>query len=134
MTRHAFTPEQRDRGRASYNAQQKEAADQMAERVVELTQKGKTTLGIAVRLGISERTVTRLRQRAGASLSGPVVPYPAEVWERAEEMLDDGASRAEVARTLGMNYSTVRYHFPDRGWTPEQRRAHAQQMRTMNRL
>lgn len=127
-----FTPEQRDRGRALVNAAAAAAADQRAERVAQLTRAGSSTLAIAVRLGVSERTVTRLRRRAGVSECGAAVPHPPEVWELVERLLADGASRAEAARTAGISYSVVRARFPDAAWTREQVWDYARQVKLLN--
>lgn len=43
-----------------------------------------------------------------------------EKLERARLMLEDGASRREVTRTLGLHSSTLANHFPDSGWTSRQ--------------
>lgn len=39
----------------------------------------------------------------------------------AEQLLDDGASFREVARTLDRNPSVICRHFPGRGWTAQQK-------------
>lgn len=37
--------------------------------------------------------------------------------ERARRLLADGASRREVARTLGVHHKTIGRWFPDSGWS-----------------
>ncbi len=39
---------------------------------------------------------------------------------RADELLADGVSFADVARTLGRSKSAICRRFPGRGWTAEQ--------------
>jgi transposase-like protein len=39
---------------------------------------------------------------------------------RMEQLLDDGASYAEVARTIGCSARAVARYFPNRGWTEDQ--------------
>lgn len=39
---------------------------------------------------------------------------------RAAELLDDGVSYREVARTIGRSASVICRRFPGRGWTVEQ--------------
>lgn len=46
-------------------------------------------------------------------------------------MLDDGCSYNEVGRTLGRSYTTIRRHFPGRGWSTERMIEHASAFRTM---
>ena len=75
---------------------------------------------IAEELGVSERTVTRRRARLGISDGGARVALTPEQKALAKEMLEDGASYAEVGRTVGRHASTVKKHFPGYGWTVQQ--------------
>lgn len=84
-----------------------------------MDREGMSASVIAARLGVSERTVGRWRALAGRSR--PVEPSPVSVRERAREMLEDGASRADVAETLGVNSKTVWSWFPQYAWTAAQR-------------
>ena len=90
------------------------------DRIVELTEQGLSTRQIADVLHITCRSVTRGRRRRGVSLADPATPLTAEQIDHARQMLIDGASYAEVARTIGCNKETVRRRFPGRGWTREQ--------------
>ncbi len=81
---------------------------------------------IAIRLHCSKRAVERSRNRlraAGRLESLQVVAKlpPLEGRLRAaEDMLDDGASFAEVARTVHISTKTLNKRFPGRQWTREQ--------------
>lgn len=92
---------------------------EIADRVVELTRQGHTARQISERLHISQRTVNRLRMKRG--IGRPSLPtMTSEMVARAATMLDDGASYAEVARTLGVDLSSIKRRFPGRGWTRQQ--------------
>jgi DNA-binding CsgD family transcriptional regulator len=85
------------------------------ERIVALTKQGRTATEIADALGVTRRTVVRARRRAG--IAQPVKPpLSDEERARARELLDDGASCTEVARTLGRNPKTILAHFPEYAW------------------
>lgn len=47
----------------------------------------------------------------------PNVPLTEQDWDTAEQMLRDGCSYYEIARTLGRSETPFRRHFPGRGWT-----------------
>lgn len=94
-------------------------ADRRAK-VVEWTRWGVTARQISIRLGITERSVQRHRAAAGIAKRQWADRLTVEELARAEELLDDGCSFAEVGRTLGRDMRTIRHHFPGRGWTPEQ--------------
>jgi DNA invertase Pin-like site-specific DNA recombinase len=90
--------------------------------------RGDTTLkNIAKIAGVAERTV----QDWNAGRSNPYT-QPAHTFRprqemsdedirRAEELLDEEASYAEVGRTLGFSGHTIARHFPGRGWNQEQK-------------
>jgi transposase len=75
---------------------------------------------IAAAVGLNRATVQVIRKRLGLSRTVPR-PYPPETWERAEQLLDGGASYREVARTLGVSDQTIINHLPGRGWSEQQR-------------
>jgi IS30 family transposase len=93
---------------------------QVRDSVIELTEAGVTVKVIAERLGVTDRTVTRIRTR---HYGGHPKAWPLDEHEReiAEKMLDDGCSYLEVGKTLGRNQMTISRAFPGRGWPPRQR-------------
>ena len=44
-------------------------------------------------------------------------PPSPERLEQAARLLEDGASQREVQRTTGIHRTTLRKHFPGKGWT-----------------
>jgi DNA invertase Pin-like site-specific DNA recombinase len=88
-----------------------------AERVVELTQRGLSATDIATIERISRRSVYRIRQKHGASRHHAVHRLTEEELSRAAELLADGASRAEVARTIGCSDTAVARRFPGQCWS-----------------
>lgn len=101
---------------------QEQTAARRAE-VVRLTRLGRSAPEIAEIIGITPRTVQRHRQAAGIS-AGPAIPLSAHEKERALSLLQDGASYAEVGRTLGRSEDRLQVNFPGYGWTREQTGAH----------
>lgn len=75
-------------------------------------------------LRVSSRTVVRYRRRAGVSR-----PIPEHITDeqlaRAEQLLDDGASVAETARTVGVSPMGLHKHFPGRAWSHDEVIAYA---------
>lgn len=65
--------------------------------------------------GVSVRTVQRARD--GAKLHRN---FTADEIARIESMLEDGASLAEVARTVGRHVQLISRKWRGRGWTREQ--------------
>lgn len=88
------------------------------EAVVRMTKHGYSAAAIAAHLGTTKRSVQRWRHKAGLSQptnnNGPVTQ---ERLAEAKRLLDDGASRAEVQRTLHISQRTMREHFPGCGWS-----------------
>lgn len=72
----------------------------------------------ARRLGVTTETILRVKRELGINRP-PTQPYPQEYHIRAEQLLDDGASYNEVARTLGTSSRWPARHFPGRGWSQE---------------
>ncbi|HEY2066352.1 MAG TPA: helix-turn-helix domain-containing protein [Gemmatimonadaceae bacterium] len=110
--------------------------DLLAERrarVQRLTHEGRTAKAIAVALGITPRTVQRIRGDLG--IAKPKPPILTDDEKRlAATLLDDGASYEEVARTIGRSAHAVRLAFPGRGWTREQCGAFRFEPRGPNRM
>ena len=44
-------------------------------------------------------------------------PHPQEMKDAAEQLINDGASLREAARTIGVHHKTVSKWFPGRGWS-----------------
>lgn len=76
------------------------------ERIAELTRRGYTAAQIAGLVGVTPRSVTRARRRTGISRPVGRRATPGEK-QRAADMLADGASYCEVARTLGRSLRVV---------------------------
>lgn len=87
---------------------------------------------IAVRLGCTERTVQRCRAGSGVA-EPPPMPYGPEIRKQALDMLRDGCSYREVARTLGCSRRTVCKWWPGYAWSSAQVAAHAAVMRRARR-
>lgn len=87
-------------------------------RVIELTHRGWSSGQIAQELNTTPRTVCRIRHNAGCKAA--TNPLTEDELSIAAAMLDDGASYAEVGRTIGRPLETVRNRFPGRGWTRAQ--------------
>ncbi|MGQ9348911.1 helix-turn-helix domain-containing protein [Mycolicibacterium gilvum] len=103
------------------------------ERVAAMTRAGYTASQIAVILRITERTVQRYRVRTGCSQPAPLPLTPEEI-TRAEELLEDGCSLSEVARTIGRSHDAVVRRFQGRGWTRQQRAEFLHMVRRMREI
>ena len=90
------------------------------ERVKVLTEQGMTEKQIADILGFDRRTVGRSRKRQGIApgSSNGNRRYTPEQIRRVEEMLDEGHSKRDIERTLGVNWNWLVKRYPGRGWTP----------------
>lgn len=89
-------------------------------RVIAASKAGKTAPEIAASEGISARTVQRIRRRAGIGQPTVIRPFTDDELATAARMLDDGASRGEVARTLHRSEHAIARRFPGRCWTRAQ--------------
>lgn len=84
-------------------------------------QAGLSATQIAERFGVTERTVVRWRAQTGRRKQTASPRRPASIRAAAERLLDDGCSFAEVARTVGVDRTTLHRWFPGRqAWTPIQ--------------
>lgn len=88
----------------------------LLESVVEMTKAGYSAAAIARSLHITERSVVRLRRRAGISQPLTAGPLSEAEKELALGLLADGCSYGEVGRTLGRPTETIRRRFPGYGW------------------
>ena len=84
----------------------------------EKTLEGWSARKIADRLGVSPRTVQRVRFQLGIAQTQAPHFTPDEI-EKAELMLSEGYSLAALARALGRNEPTIYQRFRGRGWSPE---------------
>ncbi|QDH92495.1 helix-turn-helix DNA binding domain protein [Gordonia phage Dmitri] len=84
--------------------------------VTDLTRAGLSAPQIAERLGITTRTVQRHRVAAGIA-QPPARHLTPEQIEKARQLLVDGASYKEAARTIGCDKATVAKRFPGYAWT-----------------
>ena len=102
--------------------------------VEQLTKAGFSAPQIASKLRIHQRTVRRYRHLSGLSQSTPPSLTDAQVaW--AEAALNDGASIAEVSRTLrGSPKTAMSRRFKGRGWSREETGRYARMSREANRL
>lgn len=85
--------------------------------VVELTRQGCSARDIADKLGMSKHHVGYIRTKTHTNVHTKAPLLSDEDVQRAMQMLDDGASYAEIQRTLGHAFNT---RIPGRGWTREQ--------------
>lgn len=81
-----------------------------------LHNEGLSAAQIALRLDINPRTVSRWRVAMGIA-KPPVVLLSAEEKKRALDLLTDGASYNEVARTLGRSTQCISHALPGYGWS-----------------
>lgn len=103
------------------------------ERIARMTQQGMSAKQIGIELRITARTVVRVRRAQGVALPAPK-PLTAEEIRRANELLDDGYSLNEVARTIGRCIDSVRHHFPGRGWSRRECSEYASLVRDSQRV
>ena len=87
--------------------------------VAAMTRRGMTAPEIAEALGTTARTVQRYRSAAGVAKPLPKRLTAAQL-DFARQLLDDGSSFKEVARSIGCDPATISYWFPGRGWTATQ--------------
>lgn len=106
------------------------------EQVRSLTAQGLTAALIAQRMGISARTVIRDRMALGIGKEESRRRMTEEEQDRALELLTDGASYSETARTIGFSVMSVRRRFPGYGmpagywWATEVRKMNAAERKT----
>lgn len=82
---------------------------------------GLSVRDIAARWGISPAYVREVLVEIGAVKPGVQTPRVAETTlERMRDMVDDGCSFHEIARTLGVDRRTITRHFPGHQWTQSQ--------------
>lgn len=102
------------------------------ERVVELTKQNYSQRQIADMLGCTERTVIRARVKAGIAQTRAPMLTPEQL-SLAENLITDGASIAEAARTIGCNVNTAYRHFKGRGFTRAEAAQYSSLVRSLRR-
>lgn len=96
-----------------------ESRRRLRDNVIELSDMGHASVSIAHRLGCGLRTVQRYRAEAGYTGYRDTKPYTPEELSFIEALLADGASFAEVARTVGRDRKTIAGKFRGKStWTP----------------
>lgn len=101
-------------------------------RVVTLTRQGASISEIAVTLGITSRSVCRIRSELGANVGRPQAPLTETELRTAATLLDEGCPYSEVARTIGRAPRSIRRYFPGRGWSPSESGCFAVAVRRAN--
>lgn len=100
-------------------------------RIVELTRMGRSLVDIADIVGVSTRTVVRVRDAYNIRNRQSPQRFTSEEVEIAERLLEDGASFGEVARTLRRPQSTIFHRFKGRS---QWRSGNSAPMREMHRM
>jgi AraC-like DNA-binding protein len=89
------------------------------EWIVELTRAGWSAEQIGAEVGCTPRTVHRARERSGISQPRRL-PWTEQEFATVERLLDDGASIAEAARSIGRSPRWLYDRYPGRSWTHQQ--------------
>ena len=106
--KHQLTPQESALGRKIYM----EKSRTREQRTIELTRLGVSAKEIAEILGITRRSVQRIRQRTRITQCGPAeLKMTPEIKTLAHNLLADGASKTDVARTIGVNPTAIYRHF-----------------------
>lgn len=100
--------------------------------ILALVLEGHSAAVISRRVGVSIRTVSRVRVEAG--LGVPKRRATEEDKLRAKTLLHEGASYAEVSRTIGFDAQAIKRWFPGYDWTVRQRDEYAAMQRRMAAL
>lgn len=108
-----------EQGRIAYQGQRRIDAKERREHVARLTRAGHSAAEIAVRLGVTPRTVHRDRRATGTAQPEPT-PMTDREHAIVQRLLADGASCAEAGRTIGRSKTTILRHYPEHAWTRKQ--------------
>ncbi|WP_144872416.1 helix-turn-helix domain-containing protein [Microbacterium sp. 1.5R] len=90
------------------------------ERFAAFERSGLSAREIAQLCGVSSRTVVRWRHATGQSHRPPTIPIPRAQLERAQRLLEDGASISEAARSIGCSNKTLSKRWPRYAWSQSQ--------------
>ena len=85
------------------------------QEILRMTARRVSLAETAARFGCSERQVSVIRSQHGVARPARR-PITTEELTRAEELLKDGCSYSEVARTLDRSTGVLRKHLPGYGW------------------
>ena len=85
--------------------------------ILRLHRCGLTARRIAILVGCCTRTVERVRRENGLTKPTAGGSVPQESLDFAAALFADGASRAEVARTVGISQHTIDKYFPGTAWS-----------------
>lgn len=81
-------------------------------KIAALTRQGYSAKDIAVQLRVTPRTV--VRHRALAGVTEPRAPFITDAQlAQARRLMDDGCSREETARTVGISVASLTHHIPE---------------------
>lgn len=87
------------------------------ERIADLSRRGVSATEIAHQVGVNVSMVHRVRRMYGLTRTSNQRPFTAEERARMQELLDDGCSIAEAARTIGRSPAYAWKLFKGQGWT-----------------
>lgn len=85
---------------------------ELTRKIAALTRQGHTANDIAVQLRITPRTVVRHRARAGVAKTRAPFITDAQL-AQARQLMEDGCSREETARTVGISVASLTHHIPE---------------------
>lgn len=94
--------------------------DAMRRIVLDIIAEGGSNPQAAKAIGVSVKTVERIRRKAGISAGCAFARFSPEEDKLARAMLEDGASFNEVARTLNRALSTICRKYKGMGWTKQE--------------
>ncbi|AYN56847.1 helix-turn-helix DNA-binding domain protein [Arthrobacter phage Andrew] len=109
---------------------------QIKDDYLELHAEGITARQAAERLGVSPRTIQRTRDRLGLSqptTGGGKRPTPEQL-EYARQLLEDGCSMTDAARSAGTTFNALKRRWPDKVWDPTTVGQYARQLDQLKRL
>ncbi|QRI45438.1 helix-turn-helix DNA-binding domain protein [Arthrobacter phage Leona] len=96
---------------------------------------GLTNRAAAEELGCTEGHIAVLRRQLGLTTKPGINRADPAKLERARQLLEDGAPLKEAERTTGLDWRTIRRHFPEhRGWTYTQAGEYARQLDKLKKL